>query len=318
MKRSNVLKRTLEKLGNFYNEFELRVRENKILSLVVLCLVALLGILSNIVANKMDNAVGLWILFGTFVLLVILSLGFWRTSKELPDDLILAKYSANYINTPALIREANELSRKVFGPSTIPDREVENILLKNKHACLGLFEHSPDHPNGRLVGYASCWPIPAAIYNRLRLGEGVEGGMSEAEFQAEHILSDAEIGKAEVIFIPAVAVLDRETYAGKFRAAVLAGEFVRHLKMTYDQTVSARGGITIFLVGFSKQGQKMTERLAGHLGLDKPTGFLTIYGEQDKPFYEKYLLHGEWEKALDRILARLFRALYSGEERTTS
>jgi hypothetical protein len=265
----------------------------------------------------MDNDVGIWVLGAIFLILILMVIRFWHAPRELPDDLILAKYSASWINTPTLIQEANALSRKVFGPSTIPDKQVESILLKNKHACLGLFEHSPERPSGKLVGYASCWPIPAVIYNKLRLGEGVEGGMSEADFKAEHILSDAEIGQAEVIFIPAVAVLDRETYAGKFRAAVLASEFIRHLKMTFDPTVSAKGGITIFLVGFSKQGQKMTERLAGHLGLDKPTGFLTIYGEQDKPFYEKYLPQGEWEKALDRILARLFRALYSGEERTT-
>lgn len=53
----------------------------------------------------------------------------------------------------------------------------------------------------------------------------------------------------------------------------------------------------------------MTERIAGHLDLREPTGFLTLYGEV-VPFYEKYLKRSTWRRALEGIEGRIIQSLY--------
>jgi hypothetical protein len=317
MPTSNKTSNRLKEIGILFSYYKAKIEKSPEIGILLFIFAIISAILLNIIANKLDLMLGFWAILALVAVIIPIAFIIIRfimsaPSGQLPDDIQIENYAALYVNTPDLVRQANAITHNVFGESTVADAQVEGILLKNKQATLGLFEKTGDDPVGQLVGYASCWPIRKDVYDRLRLGEGVPGGMSEPDLSAEHVLSDTEIEKAEVLFIPAVAVLGRETYKGKYRAAVLACEFLQHVKKTYAPAVAANGGIKLFLVGFTKEGQRMTERLAGHLDLNQPTGFLTIY-DKKVPFYEKFISRADWERAFEGVEGRLFRSLFAAQ-----
>ncbi|HEY7645524.1 MAG TPA: hypothetical protein VH858_10865 [Hyphomicrobiales bacterium] len=311
-------KLSLKQVGILFSHYKAKVEKSPEIGILLVIFTLASALLLNILANQLDLMLGFWAIVGLTLVIVAVAYFIIRfivsaPTGPLPDDIQIENYAAHFVNTPDLVRQANAITHTAFGDSTVPDAQVEGILLKNKQACLGLFEKAADGGLGKLVGYASCWPIRKDVYDRLRLGEGVPGGMSEADIAAEHVLADTEIERAEVLFIPAVAVLGRETYKGKYRAAVLACEFLQHMKKTYAPAVKTMGGIKLFLVGFTPEGQRMTERLAGHLDLNKPTGFLTLYDKEQVPFYEKFISRADWERAFDGIEGRLLRSLFAAQ-----
>jgi hypothetical protein len=182
-------------------------------------------------------------------------------------------------------------------------------LAKNKAATIGLLEKSPHDGVERLVGYASCWPITKEAYERLRLGEGDPKGMSESALTAGDVLSDTEIDKTEVLYIPSIAVLDRHSYEGRKRAAVLICSFLQHIRTVYRPVADKGRTIRLFIVGFTAEGQKLTGRMAGHLGLHSPSGYLTLY-EKEVPYYEALIFPAEWDHTVAKVEGAVFRALF--------
>jgi hypothetical protein len=291
-----------------------KLDKNSLTPIIFAAMGLFVALFVNLLSNRLDLMLGPWsIVIPTiiiFILLYIVASIILRTPDgQLPEDLASDQFAARCINTPAVIAEANRITHRAFGESTVPDDRVEKILLKNKFACLGLFEKDT-FDDETLVGYASCWPISREVYERLRLGEDDPNGLSEKDFGPEHILKDSQIDETEVLFIPGVAVLEPDSYRGKFRAAVLACEWVHHIKKTFAGVVTKRE-LWIFIVGFTKQGQAMTKRMAAHLGLDQPSGYLKLYGER-VPFFEQRIRPEDWENTIDRVEGRLFRAMYKG------
>jgi hypothetical protein len=272
-----------------------------------------LSLFINIFANKLDLMLGPWSMAGLAALIVILLVALVRLAYavaegQLPEEIEMGRYSSLWVNSPSLIDAANKISQNAFKDDNPPDEKVHRILLKNKKACFGLLE-ADENGNEVLVGYASCWPITREVANRLRLGEGEPGGLSERNFTEEHILSDAEVDeKAEYLFVPAVAVLDPEEFRGQVRAIVLAFEWVDHIRKTYAHAASKRK-LGLFLVGTSRAGQKMTRRIAGHLGLTEPTGYLTLYSKRE-PYYDTEVNSENWSSTMERTQLRLFRTWY--------
>jgi hypothetical protein len=163
------------------------------------------------------------------------------------------------------------------------------------------------------VGYASCWPIRDAVYRKLRLGEGVSGGMSEADFRAAHILSDTEDDKADALYIPSVVVLDHLTYKGRYRAAVLQCALLEHIR-TFCVTRVPNRSLWLFVVCFTDEGENLTRRIGENLNVIEPAGFLTIYGER-KPFYEVRINGRDWDRLVDRVEGKLFRSMFSAAKK---
>lgn len=232
MTRTKTAHRLSNKIVSWVTQFKARVEREPKAGPLFVVYAAAAALLSNIIANVLDAKLGSWKAIFVLAVLMLAILGIivvvaaGTAAGQLPDDLlVLRDFRAQCLNTPELVLAANAISRSVFGAATVPESQVEGILLKNKVATVGLFEKSLEHPTGRLVGYASCWPITREVHTRLRMGDA-PGGMSESELSAEHVLADTELQNAEVLFIPAVAVLDRATYRGKLRAAVLACEFL--------------------------------------------------------------------------------------------
>ena len=309
VRKPSVAYKALAHTVDVFYKWKKQASENNRLGFIVLCIIIIFGFISNIVSNWLDSNSGFLFLLIIFIILGVIAVLIGKSSpNDLPHDLTLTDYSSRCINTPDSIEELNDVCLKTFGAANMPAKQVEEILIKSKRCCLGLYDTSSDS-RGRLVGFASCFPLRAGIYNRLRLGEGVPGGLSEPDICADHVLADADYAETEVLFIPGVAVLDRGTFRGKVRAAALACDFVEHIKDTYTPAVRANGGITIFLVGLTTEGRRMTGKLAGHLGLSQPAGFLTIYGEKDVPFFEGYVPFAEWERSLDRIPNKVFEDL---------
>jgi hypothetical protein len=222
---------------------------------------------------------------------------------------LLSNYRVRSISTPDLIEQANKITHEVFGDATVGDDPVEKILKKNKFATIGLLEKSPRDGIERLVGYASCWPITDEAYERLRLGEDDPQGMSESALTASDVLSDWEIDKTKVLYIPSIAVLNRRSYEGRKRAAVLICSFLQHIKTVYRPVADRGCTIKLFIVGFTEEGQKLTRRMAGHLGLHTPSGYLTLYGKQ-VPFYETIIFPADWDHTVAKVEGAVFRALF--------
>ena len=141
-----------------------------------------------------------------FILLVVIVVLIIKSPEgPLPDEILLGDYRIRSISTPDLIKQANKITHQVFGDATVEDDPVEKILKKNKYATIGLLEKRDGIE--KLVGYASCWPITKEAYERLRLGEDDPQGMPESALTARDVLSDWEIDKTEVLYIPSIAVL---------------------------------------------------------------------------------------------------------------
>jgi hypothetical protein len=306
---ANKSERIIERL----KKLQSRLGENPWVPYIFVGLNIALSLFTNIIANRLDLALGPWSMAGLaaliFVLLVTLvRLGISVAEGQLPEEIAMGRYSSLWVNTPSLIDAANKISRSAFKDDNPPDEKIHHILRKNTKACLGLFE-ADANGNEILVGYASCWPITRQVANRLRLGEGEPGGLSERDFAEEHILSDAEVDeKAEYLFVPAVAVLDPKGFRGQVRAIVLAFEWVEHIRKTYAQVASKRK-LGLFLVGTSRAGQRMTRRIAGHLGLTEPTGYLTLYSKKE-PYYDTELRPEAWNSTMEHAQLHLFRTWY--------
>jgi hypothetical protein len=300
-----------DRLNNFYIKANERIRKQpEIAILLIIITVLLWPLASNMVASRIDSWVTILFLAAAIGAVGVLIIRLVNKGPEgqLPADLKLGDYVQRCVNTREFIQEANEISRKVFGDATIDGSAVQAILVKNKQACLGLFEKTPEGTE-KLVGYASCWPIRKEVYERLRLGESDPSGISEAEITAGDVLSDMEIDQAEVLFVPGIAVLDRHTFKGRERAAVLTCAFLHHVRTTYRPAIQQGRPVKLFIVGFTSEGQKLTAKMVGHLGLNTPTGYITLYGER-VPFYETNIYPADWDTVVEKVEGALFRALF--------
>jgi len=297
---------------NFYTKAKEGVENYpEVAVLLIFITVLLWPLLSNIVASHIDSNQTIILLTGIIATLLFLIVRIIVRSPEgqWPAEILLNNYRIRSISNSSLIEQANRITHEVFGDATVGDNSVEEILAKNKLACIGLLEESPHDGVERLVGYASCWPITKEAYERLRLGEGDPRGMSESALTASDVLSDMEIDKTEVLYIPSIAVLDRRSYEGRKRASVLICSFLQHIRTVYRPIADKGRTIRLFIVGFTAEGQKLTGRMAGHLGLHSPTGYLTLY-EKEVPFYETLIFPTEWDYTVAKVEGAVFRSLF--------
>jgi hypothetical protein len=296
----------------FYTKSVIRIKEYPVLAALLLLINAILWpILGNMLANHLDSNLTITLLFivilSILVLIVIMVLN--SPSGQLPDDFKLGNYQIRRVSTPALIREANKITYMAFREATLNGDAVQEILLKNKDACLGLIEKTSQDGFEKLVGYASCWPITKDAYERMRLGEGDPRGMSEADLTADHVLKDTEIDKAEILFIPGVAVRGLFTRMGHKRAAVLMCAFLEHIKIVYSPVARSGRSTKIFLVGSTRAGQKLAEKMLSQLGRRILKEDIILF-QKRVPFYEVTIYPADWDFAFEKAEAALFRDLF--------
>ncbi len=59
------------------------------------------------------------------------------------------------------------------------------------------------------------------VLTKLRLSGGVDGGLSERNFTADHVLAPHEIARGNAHFIPGLDVLESNSFQGKIRTVAL-------------------------------------------------------------------------------------------------
>jgi hypothetical protein len=208
------------------------------------------------------------------------------------------RYITDTVKGKKALDQLNALNREAFKDATIDDYRASAILRKNVKAGFGLFEEDLHDESRRLVGSAECWPVTKGTLERLKLGEGIEGGLSEEDFQLGDLLSDREIDKTEAIYIPSVVVKDAGTPAGLHRAGSLMLKFLPYIQETFRQAAINQNGLTIFIICFTDEGTAMTEKIAKFFRMDKPTSDLIIYGKR-RTYYEIRIPAEKWNSSFD-------------------
>jgi hypothetical protein len=217
------------------------------------------------------------IVLGRIVYLLL----FEKDRHQLPVELDNpnVRFETYRISTPESMAAVNELVRKVFPETTIPDEVVTEILVKNRDATIGLYQRTG--VNGKLnqkqelVGCASCWPVTDVIYHKMLANE-----MNEDEITPADVLDHDQAEDARYFYIPVMLVRDWREEVGRLQAAALLAAFLEHIRGTCVAP-NSKCVRTLFLIGFTPEGISMARRL----GLKKKE-FVTQYGVTGREFYE--------------------------------
>ena len=147
-------KLSLKQVGILFSHYKAKIEKSPEIGILLLIFTLASALLLNILANQLDVILGFWAIVGLTLVIVLIAYFIIRfiistPSGPLPEDIQIENYAAHFVNTPDLVRQANAITHTAFGDSTVPDAQVEGILLKNKQACLGLFEKAEGGEIGR-------------------------------------------------------------------------------------------------------------------------------------------------------------------------
>ncbi len=159
-------------------------------------------------------------------------------------------YECLTLNSAGLVDNLIAFDDETYGDDTLPGAVSRRIYAKNGKCGLALRDCS----DGRVMGAIEFWPMKEESAEAMRRGE-----LSELQVTEADVLSEAEMDRAQSLYVASFAVRGPSTPNGARYGATLLRCARRFIRQTYFS--GDRQAIQLYAFGWSGKGAGAAERL---------------------------------------------------------
>ncbi len=191
------------------------------------------------------QTIGIIALIGLFV-------AYFRGKQKLLPDIMIEELSAenNYsvsFCSQKELREADELTRPLFGKDFISSDQIEQWRLRNEKGFVQI-----SNADGILC---ACFVILGLEHSFL--DQFIAGRVTEHDIDSSVILPFDSMKKEDRIYISGVVVRDPGSYMGAKRARIMFWVMLEYIKMVFG----LRKTRTFYGIGLTKESEKLLKTL---------------------------------------------------------
>lgn len=214
-------------------------------------------------SQAIETYIGLWgqpIVWGLLALVAVAGLGLVVTNlKGTVEEARIGEahtpdfdkpYECTPVNSTEIVDNLLVFDDATYGGDTLPEEVSRRIYAKNGKCGLVL----RDCADGRVLGAIEFWPMKEESAEAMRRGELSELAVTEAD-----VLSEAEMDRAQSLYVASFAVRGPNTPNGARYGATLLRCARRFIRQTYFS--GDRQAIQLYAFGWSGKGAGAAERL---------------------------------------------------------
>lgn len=241
-------------------------------------------VLALFAPQKLNLSVIVLIILGSILLGVIVA--FFRGKQKLIPDMIIDEFSSekNYsvkFCTIEGLREADEMTKPIFGGEFIPFDRIEQWRLKNPKGFVQI-----NNNDGLLCACFVILGLQRSFFDQFMAGR-----VTEHEIDSDVVLSFDDMKKENQIYISGVVVRDPGGHLGSKRANIMLWAMLEYIKRVFG----LRKTRTFYAVALTKQSEKLLKKMGFKISCNKKSR------KDNRNLYSIDLDKKTWEELLTRI-----------------